>query len=259
MANKQKKMLPRILRPLVPVLCVLFWIAVWVLAAKVVNLPALLPSPLETVRALAGNIRTAAYWQAVGFTLLRITLGYLAAVLFGTLLAVLCFSVPFMERLLSPLRTLVRCVPVVSFIILLWLWLDKNIIPAFISFLTVVPVLWGNVQEGLKSADPLLTEMAKQYRFSYRQTMREIFLPAARSHFTAGCVTALGFAWKSGISAEVIARPLRALGSGILDAKTYLETENLFALTLTVVLISLLLEKGIAALIRSARKKEENA
>ncbi len=257
MTKKHKKALPRVLKPFVPVLCMLFWVAVWAVAAALIGMPALLPSPLQTLRALAVHIKTAAYWQAVGFTLLRIALGYLAALIAGTLLAVLCFMVPAADRLFSPLRTLVRCVPVVSFIILLWLWLDKNIIPAFVSFLTVVPVMWGNVQEGLNNADPLLVEMARQYRFSRAKTLREIYLPAARTHYAAGCITAMGFAWKSGISAEVIARPLRALGTGIQDAKTYLETDSLFALTLTVVLISLLLEKGIAATIQRKQKKVE--
>ena len=52
----------------------------------------------------------------------------------------------------------------------------------------------------------------------------------------------------AGVAAEVIAHPIDALGTGIYNAKIYLEMPDLFAYTVTVVAISVLLEKLIRAL-----------
>lgn len=99
--------------------------------------------------------------------------------------------------------------------------------------------------------------MSVAYRFSPLKRLRYIYLPAVRTHFTAALITGLGFAWKSGISAEVIARPLRAIGTDIANAKVYLETEDLFALTLVVILISLLIEKGLMCLFRLSERRKK--
>lgn len=233
-----------------------FWLCVWHLTANAVGNALLLPGPGDALRSFFTLAGHAAFWESVGTTLLRVITGYAGAILIGCLLAFLCHFCAPAELLLSPVRSIIRATPVASFIILLWLWLSKGTVSAFISFLMVVPIIWSNVQEGLKQTDPRMLEMARAYRFTGLQTLRELYLPAIKAPFTAACATGLGFAWKSGISAEVIARPLRAIGTGIADAKVYLETGELFAWTLTVILISMLLEKALMRVIRGQNRKE---
>ena len=71
----------------------------------------------------------------------------------------------------------------------------------------------------------------------------------------AACVNGLGFAWKSGIAAEVIATPDLSVGKYLNDAKVYLEAADLFAWTLTVVLLSMALEKTLKAVMRRKGEK----
>jgi NitT/TauT family transport system permease protein len=56
------------------------------------------------------------------------------------------------------------------------------------------------------------------------------------------CLTALGFAWKSGIAAEVICRPQTALGTLLNDNKNYYDMAAVFAITVVVALLSIVLE-----------------
>jgi NitT/TauT family transport system permease protein len=69
-------------------------------------------------------------------------------------------------------------------------------------------------------------------------------------YFRSACVTALGMAWKSGVAAEVLCQPRKAIGTQLYYAKIYLETENLFAWTAVVVLLSILMEKLFVGLMR---------
>ena len=73
--------------------------------------------------------------------------------------------------------------------------------------------------------------------------------------FISALTSALGFAWKSGIAAEVLARPTKAIGKMIYDSKIYLETTDLFAWTLVVILMSVLLEKVVVRLVQWAGKR----
>ena len=72
--------------------------------------------------------------------------------------------------------------------------------------------------------------------------LRLIYLPSLRPHLSAGLLTAFGLAWKSGVAAEVLCPPERAIGSRLQQAKLGLETADLFAWTLAIVTLSLALE-----------------
>ena len=106
------------------------------------------------------------------------------------------------------------------------------------------------MQEALRAVDGDLLEMARMYRFSGWDRFRYIYLPSVRPALIASCVTGLGFAWKSGIAAEVIALPASSVGKQLYNTKVYLETAELFAWTLTVILLSMLLEGALKALAR---------
>ena len=60
--------------------------------------------------------------------------------------------------------------------------------------------------------------------------------------------------WKAGIAAEVIGTPLRSIGEQMYLSKVYMATAELFAWTLTVILLSLVFEKAVLWLLRKAGK-----
>ena len=97
--------------------------------------------------------------------------------------------------------------------------------------------------------------MVRVFRLSRRKTFRYCYLPAILPFFLSAISSALGFAWKSGIAAEVLGRPARAIGSQIYDSKIYLETPDLFAWTLVVILLSVLLERLAVRFVRWAGKR----
>ncbi len=230
-----------------------FWIGVWWLIALAVGLPKLLPGPLETAAALFRLAGQASFWRSVGLTLLRVALGYALAVLAGTALAAGCWRFSWLDALLSPLRTVIKATPVSSFILLVWLWLKRTHVPVFISFLMVLPIVWTALQEALGAVDGDLREMADMYRFTRWKKLRYLYAPSVKPAFMAACLTGLGFAWKSGIAAEVIALTPDSVGKHLSDAKNYLEYPDLFAWTLTVILLSMLLEAALKAASRRGK------
>ena len=63
--------------------------------------------------------------------------------------------------------------------------------------------------------------------------------------FRSACLSSIGLGWKAGIAAEVLTVPKHSIGRMIADSKLYLLTEELFAATLVVIILSLLLQKMI--------------
>ncbi len=220
-----------------------FWVTVWALFSGAVGEEILLPSPAKVCEMLWSLWGTTVFWRSVALSLVRILSGFIAAVIVGTLLAVLTTHCRPLHVLLSPLLHIVRAAPVASFIILAYVWIRVQILPAFIAFLMVVPLIWANVCEGIRNTDKKLLETARVFRLGRWKTLTLIHLPSVRPYFTAACTTGLGFAWKSGIAAEVICTPADSIGKQLYSAKAYLETPEVFAWTVTVVLLSVLLEQ----------------
>ena len=231
------------------------WLLLWQLASMAIGLPLLLPSPLAVLLRLGQLCTGADFWLTVASSLLRILLGFLLGVLFGTALAGLCWRFRLIDALARPLLGVLKSTPVASFIILALVWVKTTWLATVISFIMVLPLIYANVREGIDSADRQLLEMAQVFRLSRRKTFRYCYLPAILPFFLSAISSALGFAWKSGIAAEVLGRPARAIGSQIYDSKIYLETPDLFAWTLVVILLSVLLERLAVRFVRWAGKR----
>jgi NitT/TauT family transport system permease protein len=230
------------------------WILLWQGIAMLVNLPLLLPSPWQTILAAWQQWQQPMFWHSVLMSLLRIMGGFLLAMLAGVLLAWLCTRSQLAEALLAPIRTVIRSTPVSSFIILVLLWIKIDSVPTFISFLMVLPVVWHGMQEGISTLNPQLQEMARMYDFSRMKALRYVTLPQLLPFFRSTAATGSGIAWKAGIAAEVIARPTLSIGRHLQDTKVYLLTDQLFAWTLTVILLSILLERMLNRLFKVAGK-----
>lgn len=233
-----------------------FWLGVWWGIAAAVGQELLVPSPLAVLAAFGRLVPTTDFWIAVALSLLRICVGFVAALPVGVLLAVLTVRFKTARALISPILQLVRAAPVASFIILALVWIDYDILPAVIAFLMVLPMIWVNTEEGIRRTDRNLLEMAHQYRVPSLRILTQLYIPSVKPFFLTACVNGLGFAWKSGVAAEVISRPDHAIGNHLFTAKIHLETPEVFAWTAVVVVLSILLERLLLHVTASVKRKE---
>ena len=177
-----------------------------------------------------------------------------AGVALGSALAALTCASSWCERLFAPVIRIVRATPVASFILLVLLWTGRNQVPAVISGLMVLPVVWENLTQGIRSTDQQLLELSRAYRFSRGKTVRLVYLPSLKPYLLSAVTTAMGLAWKSGVAAEVLCLPRPGIGTEINHAKQAFETADLFAWTAVVICLSLLMERFLTRLIQRREK-----
>ncbi len=252
MVLKNQKILKKIISSLASA-C--FWVGVWVVAALWVDKELFLPTPWSVAKTLWELLPTAAFWKTVATSLLRVLLGYIPGVLMGVVGGILTAKIKVLDVLFSPMLTVVRATPVTSFIMLTLVFLGRDTVPPFIVFLMVLPIVWANVAEGIKTVDPGLKEVCAVYGLSPRRRWKILYFPHCMPYFSAGALTSLGFAWKAGIAAEVLCTPKDSIGKMVYDAKVYLESSQVFAWTLVVVLFSLILEKLLKYCLERGKRK----
>ena len=228
-----------------------FWLLAWQLAATAVGQGILLASPLDTLARLFQLVREAAFWRSAAYTLGHILAGFALAAVGGIALAVLAGRFAWVRDLLAPLLAALRSVPVASFVIAALIWVPSRRLSILVSAVIVFPLVYAGTLDGLRQIDPRLTEMARVFRMSRRNRLRVVALPAVLPSLTSSLTVAVGLAWKSGVAAEVIGIPAGSIGEKLYKAKVYLATPDLFAWTLTIVLLS----AGCAKLVKLGLKK----
>ena len=233
---------------------ILFWLLVWEVAAYVIQQPLFLPKFTDVCKQFLLLFSEATSYVTALSTLVRILTGFLEGLLLGILLAVLSYRFPVLLSLLSPVITVIRSTPVASFIMLLWLIIGSGRLPTAIALLMVLPVIYSNVLAGLHALSPDLHEVCRLYRFPPLKSFKVYVYPSVMPYFSPGAITALGLSWKAGVAAEVLAHTKISIGNEIYFAKSYLEVEQLYAWSLVVILLSLILEYIIRRLLRNWTK-----
>jgi NitT/TauT family transport system permease protein len=146
---------------------------------------------------------------------------------------------------------LLRATPVRAVILLAMIWFQSDGMPVFVGFLMCFPVLYGNVVEGIRSLDRDLLDMARVFRVRRPRILTSLYLPAILPYLVAGFSSTLGLSWKVVVAAEVLAQPVRALGSRLQDSRVMLDTAGVLAWTA----VALLLAAATEGLLRVAARR----
>ncbi len=236
---------------LVTALWVLVWDLVSVFLAKNNELMfLLLPRPYTVFEKWLEIAFTGEFVKSVLSSLSRIMSGFIIGLMVGFSAGVLTYSIKAADWFLSPLLKMIRAVPVVAITILFFSLFKSDTLPIVIVALMVIPLIWATVHDGLSRENKELSEMAKIYRLSPKKRFFNIKLPSLIPSLLTASVNALGLAWKSGIAAEVISEPNVALGTILMEGKGMIDFSTVYAVTLTVVILSLVIEILLKGLCR---------
>ena len=231
-----------------------FWLAVWELLDHVIDNRLVLAGPIRTAQALVAQIGQPDFWVICGASFGRIALGFLLSFLVGFLLALISCRHRLFRDFVDPIISLLRTIPVASFIILLLIWVGNQALTVFLAFFIVLPLIYTNMVTGFESVDKQMLEMARVYKLSKWRTFLYIYRPAFMPFLMSSTKISLGMTWKSGIMAEVLATPKPSIGKEMATARTFLDTPDLLAWTVVVMVLSFLFEKAFMELLKRANR-----
>ena len=214
------------------------WLMLWELLSLAVRNPVLLAGPAETAGALFMLVRDPVFWVSAGRSLLRIIGGWITGSALGILCAALSVRFPVFGDLLSPAVTVLKAIPVASFVVLVLIWTGSANLSLIITALVSFPILYFNTREGILGADRKLLEMAAVFGVPFGKRVRSIYLPGLMPFLMSAAELSVGMCFKSGVAAEVIGQPRYSLGNGLYRAKITLATAEALAWTAAVVFFS---------------------
>ncbi len=211
---------------------------IWKILSLIIGRSIILPPPEEVLLQTLTFLGRAGSWRMILASTLRGMGGFFISLLLGMLTGFFAGKSRFFKWFSDPFLISIRSIPVLSLILLAIIWFPTEMVPVFICFLVVYPVVTSAVSMGVRQVDPELLEMAGVYNKSSWVILKDITLPSIAPYLLNGISTGLGLTWKSVVAAEILSMPREGLGTAMQTAQLQLDTDQLFAWTLIVVLLA---------------------
>lgn len=237
---------------------VAFLLGAWIIAWAATGNELLVPAPWDSMGVLGDLVRTRGFWTAFWATLSRTLRAFVISFVLAVICALAAYLLPIVARVLSPIVTALRSLPVLAILLILWLILGAGDAPIAVAFLSLFPMLYAGILAALSGVDKDLIEMSRVYRVPLKKRIFSLYLPSAAPYVLQESGAALAFSLKLVVSAEVVARTARSLGGMMSDAKADAwGVPTLFALVVAVFLTAIVLESVTALLARAAQRGKE--
>jgi len=210
---------------------IVFLLLIWELGARIYGSGLILPGPLPVFGKFVELIQTRQFYTALGGSFLRVMGGIAIAVPLGIAAGISAGLDLRIRAFLQPLFSVVSATPVISVILIAFLFLGAGRTPVFTAFLMIFPVMAANTLGGMGSINPKLKELFIAFKMNRIETLKYLYIPSLVPFIVGGLRSSLSLCWKVVVAAEVIVQPLRSLGLGMQQARAQLETPELFAWT----------------------------
>ncbi|WP_413733493.1 ABC transporter permease [Sodalis sp. RH21] len=220
------------------------FLVVWWLASQ--RMPAfVLPGPLKTWQALLALWHGESLLHDIGITFSRVLAGFVLATVVGTILGLALGASRSLAQFFEPLLAVFNTVSSAIWAIFAIIWFGiSGATTIFVVFMTAMPLILTNVWQGAQTVDAQFVELARSFRLTRLQTLRKIYLPTILPYFFSGARLAFGFGWRVSLVAETLGSS-DGIGYRLRQAGDLVQTDQVFAWTLLLVAMMLLLEGGL--------------
>lgn len=215
--------------------------------------PLSVPSPLKSVKALIAGVASGEILRAIEFTLRMIGQGFIIGFCIAIVVAGLAASSELGRAFMDALVTVFNPLPAVALLPLAMLWFGLGTRP--LIFVIVMSVAWPaaiSLHSGFSSVPLSLRRVGENYGFSGLRQFLHIYLPASLPSVLSAFRIAWAFAWRTAIAAEMVfgvSGSQGGLGYYIYVSRYNLDTADVFAGLMAIVIIGIVVERGILGMV----------
>lgn len=235
-----------------------FLLLLWQVGSVMLDSQILLPGLGPVFSALVELVRQKPFTTNVFSTVVRALESFLIIVASATVIGIAAGRYPLLSFALKPFVTVLKAIPVMSIILLAFIWFTSGTVPLFSAFLMGFPVMYVQIEGGVRQKDRLLDEMCRLYDIHGKDKLIHYTIPSLLPFFVIGSRATLSMVWKVVIAAEVLTVPRFGVGSRMQLAQVQLETDQVLSWTLIAILLTALGDLLFDSLAWSLRKLKKH-
>jgi len=163
------------------------------------------PSPLSVLGTLWKGFREGTYFISLLFSMRRLLIGYVIAVVLGVAIGILLVTNKTMDETLGILILSLQSVPSVVWLPLALLWFKMG--ETSIIFVVVLGGIWNmiiNSATGIRNVDRELIQCGRNLGYQGVKLFTKIILPASTPYIITGMRLAWAFCWRALMAAEIL-------------------------------------------------------
>ena len=212
------------------------------------------PGVTEILRAFLRLLGEAKTWQRIGVTMAHVLSALAVSTAIGVGVGVLQGLCGFVRRLLQPLMSFLRAIPMVVLIFIVMVLMDYDYVPVVASSLILIPMIAEAACEGCLRIDRELIDVYRMSGGFSLMVLWRVYLPLMAGYLRQAYVNAVGMGVKLAVSTEYLVQTKNSLGRAVTDSTYFLEYQDVYAYALIMILLVLLLSELPLAIIRRLQK-----
>lgn len=222
----------------------------WVLCASGNVRELFLPSPIKVIGDIAAGAKNGSLWVNMGYSIFRITMGFLLSVAIGVPLGILAGSFKPLEAIIAPICEFIRYMPVPAFVPLVMVWCGiGEAAKITIVFLGCFFQLVLMIADDARSVSDDLLSSSYTLGTTRWTTVTKVLIPAMAPKMMLTLRMMIGWGWTYLTVAELVASS-SGLGYSILKAQRFLHTESIFSGILVIGILGLITDRLFAFAIK---------
>lgn len=221
-------------------------LALWTLAsAKQWVAPQILPAPAAVAQTLLEQVKSGELFVNFAISLGRVAGGFALGGLIGVGVGIAMGLSRRVEQYLFPSFNAISQVPVLGWLPLamMVLGIGESLKVVIIAHATLVPIAI-NTLKGIRNVPQAYLDVARTFKFSNRQLLRQVIFPASVPSAFVGIRYGLTQAWLSLVTVELLASS-EGLGFLIVWGRQLFQLDLVLAAIIVVGVVGLLLDKGL--------------
>lgn len=226
-------------------LSIFFFLIIWEGVALYIDNSLLFPRISEIFLSLKNLVASGDFILILWNTLSRFFISIVFSLILAIIFSVASYRYEVISFLLFPFIIFLRAVPTIAIIIVVLIWSSVERVPIVVGMLILFPILYESILGGIKNVDKNLLKMSKVFKVPTKRVVRDIYIPSIYYSISSNIPSYMGLTFKVIIAGEVLSQESLSIGGEIFINKIYLESSNIFAWIIVVIVLNYFLEKGL--------------
>lgn len=211
----------------------------------IINKPIILPSLKTVLSFFILQASDPLFYVAFLSSIARVLFGSLLALSFAFFAAILAHKYNWYRLLINPFLVLVKTLPNITYILLILIWLSREVSVSVIALLIVFPTSYAQISSGLDVLSIDQKEVLLIYPEEWLEVLKKVTLPSLLPFIFEALILSLSLGFKVGVMAEILGQVHPGLGYLLYSAKMNFNIAEVFALSIWMILWVVFVEKGI--------------
>lgn len=221
---------------------VLLVLLLWGFFYLVVRNSYIVPSPLTVIKESLLLLINGEFYAHLLSTLFRVLLALFISIILGVTLAIFSSLFKTVESVMLPLFSIIRSLPVLAVLLIILVFVPRGIAPVVVCVLSILPITYSQTLNYLNGIDFKQKEMLNIYNVSKKKRVFSVYLKGYAPLFIKETASQFSFSLKLIVSAEILAQVYKSIGGDVNDASIYSNVTKMFALTLIICVLGVVVE-----------------